>query len=297
MLGDRHYMRNPGHGSAWPLTYVLMAVNTAILVLQLLTRATPIGRGINDYLALSLDGLMHGFVWQLLTFQFLHGGPLHLVLNLVAIYFFGRPMEEYLGRKRFLQLYLGSGVLGGICQIALDAIFFDDPTRSVVGASAGAFGLVSAFATLFPDRTLTLLVFFVLPVSMRARTLIWISVGIGALGILGALDPGVAHAAHLGGILGGFLFVRWLVQGRGFRLRWATPSSPHRSRILVGTAASKRAAWRRADTNKLDSLPPEEFISREVDPILDKISAQGFQSLTDRERQILEKARAKISRR
>ncbi len=296
MLGDRHYMRTPSHGSAWPLTYVLMAVNTAVLVVQLLGRNTALGSGIENYLALSLDGLKHGFIWQLLTFQFLHGGLLHLLLNLIAIYFFGRPMEDYLGRRRFLQLYLGSGVVGGVCQVVLDGFILNDPGRAVLGASAGAFGLVSAFATLFPDRTLTLLVFFVLPISLRARTLIWISIGIGVLGLLGVLDPGVAHAAHLGGILAGFLFVRGFVQGRGFRIRWVAPTSPNRSRILVGTAA-KRAAWQRADASKLDALPPEEFISREVDPILDKISAHGFQSLTERERQILEKARAKISRR
>jgi hypothetical protein len=88
-----------------------------------------------------------------------------------------------------------------------------------------------------------------------------------------------------------------LVQKRGFRIRWAAPPSRGRSRVLVGAASGKRAAWQRADTSKLDALPPEEFISREVDPILDKISAHGFQSLTERERQILEKARAKISRR
>jgi hypothetical protein len=107
----------------------------------------------------------------------------------------------------------------------------------------------------------------------------------------------MADAAHLGGILAGFLFIRLLVQGRGFRIRWASSPSVRRPRVLVRTAAGKRAPWQNATPRNLDALPAEEFISREVDPILDKISAHGFQSLTERERQILEQARSKISRR
>jgi membrane associated rhomboid family serine protease len=298
MLDDRTYMRANPHRPWWTLTYALMALNTLVLLVQLLSRGTALGNVIGTYLPLSYEGLRHGFVWQLITFQFLHADELHLFFNLIAIYFFGRPMEEYLGRARFLQLYLTSGVVGGLCQVLFAPIWPAYFGGQVVGASAGAFGLVAAFATLFPDRTLTLLLFFVLPVNMRARTLIWISVGLATLGLL---NPGgqMADAAHLGGILTGFLFVRWLVQGRGWRwrVRWAAPPAPKRSRILVGAAPRKRSAWQQAQAGKLDSLPPEEFISREVDPILDKISAHGFQSLTDRERQILEQARAKISRR
>ncbi len=296
MLGDRPYMRTATPRPRWPLTYVLMAVNTAVLVLQLLSHGSTLGTAMDTYLPLSFEGLAHGYVWQLLTFQFLHADEIHLFFNLIAIFFFGRPMEEHLGRGRFLALYLAAGVVGGLCQVAFAPLWPTYFGGSVVGASAGAFGLIAAFATLFPDRTLTLLIFFVLPVNMRARTLIWISVG---LAVLGLLSPGgrMADAAHLGGILAGFLFVRLLVQGRGFRIRWASSPSARRPRVLVRTAAGKRANWQSADARNLDALPPEEFISREVDPILDKISAHGFQSLTERERQILEQARSKISRR
>ncbi|MCL4181760.1 MAG: rhomboid family intramembrane serine protease [Verrucomicrobia bacterium] len=289
-------MRTAPHRPWWTLTYALMALNTLVLLVQLLSRGTALGNVIGAYLPLSYEGLSHGFVWQLISFQFLHADQFHLFFNLLAIYFFGRPMEEYLGRSRFLQLYLTSGVVGGLCQVVFAPIWPNYFGGQVVGASAGAFGLVAAFATLFPDRTLTLLLFFVVPVNMRARTLIWISVGLATLGLL---NPGgqMADAAHLGGILTGFLYIRWLVQGRGWRIRWAAPPAANRSRILVGTAPRKRAVWQQSDSGKLDALPAEEFISREVDPILDKISAHGFQSLTEKERQILEQARARISRR
>jgi membrane associated rhomboid family serine protease len=296
MLGDRTYMRLPAQRRHWPLTYILMAVNTLVLVVQLISRGTGLGDAINTFLPLSTEGIRHGYLWQFITFQFLHADELHLFFNLIAIFFYGRAIEDYLGRLRFAQLYLASGVLGGLCQITFALLWPAQFGGAVVGASAGAFGLVAAFATLFPDRTLTLLLFFVFPVQMRARTLIWISVG---LALLGLLNPGsrVAHAAHLGGILGGFLFVRWLVQGRGIRIRWATSPEPNRSRLLVRTLARKRRAWHQPESSNLDALPPEEFISREVDPILDKISAHGFQSLTEQERQTLEQARSRMTRR
>jgi membrane associated rhomboid family serine protease len=255
------------------------------------------GQWLTTHLALSLPGLAHGYVWQFLTFQFLHGGLFHLLCNLIVLFFFGRALEEHLGRNRFLRLYLISGVLGGLLQMIFAAAVPQHFGGPVVGASAGVFGLVAAFATLFPDRTITLLLFFVIPVSMRARTLLWFGIGLAVFGILIPADR-VAHAAHLGGIAAGWGYIYWLVQGHGWRIRWTVGgSSSRRPRILVGTASSKRASWHRAATATGEDLPPEEFMSREVDPILDKISAHGFQSLTERERQILERARARFSRR
>lgn len=280
------------------MTYVLMGVIAACFVVQSLAVVHG-GHGgwINRNLALSLDGLGRGYFWQLLTFQFLHGGLLHLMVNLIVLFFFGRALEEHLGRRRFLRLYLGSGVLGGLLQMLFAAVIPTHFGGGVVGASAGVFGLVAAFAALFPDRTLTLLVFFVLPVSMRARTLLWLSIGLAVFGIVVPGD-GIAHAAHLGGIIGGWGYIRWFVAGTGMRMGWGRGgSSVRRPRVLARTASSDRARWRRADAATNDDLPPEEFMSREVDPILDKISAHGFQSLTEREREILEKARAKITRR
>jgi membrane associated rhomboid family serine protease len=299
MLDDRPYMRevSGSAGDRWPLTYVLMAVITACFVLQSVVLVHG-GQGgwVYRYLALSLSGLGQGYVWQLLTFQFLHGGLLHLVVNLIVLYFFGRALEEHLGRRRFLRLYLGTGVVGGLMQMMFAALFPGQFGGAVVGASAGVFGLVAAFAALFPDRTLTLLVFFILPVSLRARTLLWLSIGLAVFGIVVPGD-GVAHAAHLGGIIGGWTYIRWFVLGDGTSSRWGiSGASSKRPRVLARTA-SDRQVWRRTQGTVSDDLPADEFMSREVDPILDKISAHGFQSLTERERQILEKARAKIARR
>ena len=303
MLDDRPYMRSGQRPRApWPLAYTLMAVNVAVFVLQSfldLYRIFPF----TFTFALSLEGLARHWYWQLLTFQFLHGGLFHLICNLIAIYFFGRAIEEVLGGRRMLRLYLAAGAIGGLCQMLLAFAVPQYFGGAVLGASAGAFGLVATFAMLFPDRILTLLVFFVLPISMRARTLLWLSLALAVFGILvpGGILAGGAHladGAHLGGILTGVVYVYWILQGRGWRLRLPTMRPPvRRPRELVKAASAGRSAWSDSPSRRSDHVAPEEFISREVDPILEKISAFGIQSLTERERKILEAARAKMAKR
>jgi len=155
-------------------------------------------------------------------------------------------------------------------------------------------GLLAAFATLFPMREVTFFV-FIFPITLRAKYLLWFAL---LLSIYGTLAPfgNVAHGAHLGGLLAGLACIRWGAQPQG-RFNWHPFQTRHRKRELVKAASVKVTRWSRPKGKTLDELPPEEFISREVDPILDKISAHGIQSLTPRERQILEAARAKMEKR
>lgn len=169
---------------------------------------------------LSVEGVQHGYIWQLLTYQFLHGSWIHLLLNCWGIFLFGRPVEEGLGRKRFWILYLTSGVAGGVLQVAATLTWTGHFGGSVVGASAGLFGLIAAFATMFPHARLMLVI---PPVMLRAEVLLLLS---GALAVFGMLFPhllaglgmgsNVAHAAHLGGILSGLIFVRHLRHKLGY---------------------------------------------------------------------------------
>jgi len=279
-------------------TYKLMIVNAVVFVLHQLLEfwgRVPVA----DYLALSFGGLARGYVWQLLTFQFLHGNTLHLLLNLVVIFFFGRALEEALGARRMLQLYLISGVVGGICQILFQVLMavVRHPAYlegGVVGASAGAFGLVAAFATMFPERRITLLVFFVLPVTMSARMMLWIGVALGVVGILIPGD-GIAHAAHLGGILAGVLFIRAVVleQIPLPRIRLARRSRRVPRVRVMKTQGNATGLGAGGDEEEFS----DDFIAREVDPILDKIHARGIQSLTERERRILEAAHSRMQKR
>ena len=292
MLGDRNYMRRPVFRLDWSATVVLLAVNVVAFVVQsALDRFSNFP--INAWFALSVDGLRHGFVWQLLTYQFMHGGLLHLLLNCWAIYVFGREVEETLGRNSFLTLYFTSGVIGGLFQALAGVLLGGHFAVPVVGASAGAFGLVAAFATLYPERPLMLLLFFIIPVSMRAKFLLLFSALLAVFGIIFQMDN-IAHAAHLGGMLTGIVFVRYAIYWHWHwpRLR-RTPSQPLRPLVKVPHRAS--ALWGQGNARVDEDLPPEEFLSKAVDPILDKISAQGIQSLTERERRILETAREKMA--
>jgi hypothetical protein len=107
----------------------------------------------------------------------------------------------------------------------------------------------------------------------------------------------IAHAAHLGGLLGGVVFMRWdYVRGVFFTSASSAPSRI-RPRELIRVRKSRAAPWNRSPEGAPPDISPTEFISREVDPILDKISAQGSQSLTAKEREILEAARSKMRRR
>ena len=296
MLEDRYYMRQPAFRSPLSATVVLLVVNVVAFILQqVLYRFSAIP--VDGWFALSVGGLRQGFVWQLLTYQFMHGGWLHLLLNCWAIYVFGREVESTLGRGSFLTLYFSSGVIGGLFQ-ALAGVLFDGRFAApVVGASAGAFGLVAAFATLYPERPLMLLLFFVIPLNMRAKFLLLFSALITVFGLILPMDN-IAHAAHLGGLLTGIGFVRYALHWN-WRWHWPTFRRPRSQpvRPLVHAQARSSGLWGQKPRGGDEDLPPDEFLSKAVDPILDKISAHGIQSLTERERRILETARQKMVRR
>jgi membrane associated rhomboid family serine protease len=220
MLENRDHGRgNPGASRppGFSLTNLLLILNVVVFLGQTYVKAKHPAFPINQYLGLSLDGLRHGHLWQLLSFQFLHGGIFHLLINSWGIYVFGPPVEHAVGSGRFLWLYLLSGLFGGVVHVLGSLIFpihFGSMTVGsatayipVVGASAGLFGLIAAFATLFPRQELTVYLFFILPVTVTARVLLGVCAGIGLLGVFLAGDH-VAHGAHLGGMLMGFVYAR-----------------------------------------------------------------------------------------
>jgi len=293
MLDDRPYMRE-AEGRRFRLpsaTTALLLVNLAFFVFQNIN-AVYLHWPVLQYLALSREGLEAGGFWQLFTFQFLHSGTWHFVCNAVGLYFLGRPLEAALGPARLLEVYLGGSFLGGLFQALFGLLFplqFGQPT---LGASAGVCGLLAAFAMLQRDRMF--LFMFFLPI--RAWNLLLIALGVAVFFVLVPSEPGVAHAAHLGGLLGGMAYVHWIVRAERRLFDWRPYREADRHAELVHANAANPPSRRRREPVGEDEVPEAEFISREVDPILDKISAQGLQSLTDRERRILEKARAKMLR-
>jgi membrane associated rhomboid family serine protease len=297
MLDDRDYMRRPQRFELqWSMTVVIIALNVLVFILQnVLDYQTsfPVYR----YFALSVDGLKHGHVWQLLTFQFLHApiernGIFHLLGNCFMIYVCGRAVEEAIGRISFLKLYLLSGALGGLLQMAAGLLWPEHFGQSVVGASAGGFGLLAAFCALFPQQPLSP---FFLPFEIRASTLLWVSLGGTLVGVF-LRNTVVAHCAHLGGMLTGLIYVRLITHSQKPLALWKPFPAKTRRPELVKVRSREPQFWRNPPEVKADDLPPAEFITKEVDPILDKISAHGIQSLTERERQILQAARNKMTK-
>jgi hypothetical protein len=161
---------------------------------------------------------------------------------------------------------------------------------AVVGASAGASGLVAAFAILHWEERFTLLIYFI-PVTMTGKMLLAVSLALAFLGIL-TPNSGIANAAHLGGILTGGFYVRLFIQGQW--PRWKFPARSVAPRELAAKRAGKSASWSSPASGR-DEDSTTEFMKNEVDPILEKISAHGIHSLTAREREILEKARKKMT--
>ncbi len=309
MLDDRQYMRTP-YRPAWSMTTILCVTLIACYIVQMLLERLSFGGGeriltgeefVRSYLALSVDGLAQWRVYQLITFQFLHGGLLHLLGNLIGLYFFGRAVEDILGSAGMLKLYLASGTIGGILEIALQVLMHAvDPKAipsGVVGASAGVFGLIAAYAMHAPDNPITLLIFYVIPLTFPLKFLLGFEAIISILGVIvpffgkPSWAGGIAHGAHLGGMITGIIWMKWVrTMNAPFEFWQRRPARPK-----IQSSSPKRPV--RAQSGETADVPPAEFISREVDPILEKISAHGIHSLTPRERQILEAARSKMARR
>lgn len=154
-------------------------------------------------------------------------------------------------------------------------------------------GLLAAFALLQRDRMF--LFMFFLPI--RAWNLLLIALGVAIFFVLVPSEPGVAHAAHLGGLLGGMAYVHWLVRAERRLFDWRPFRNVRPRPELVHAKTAPPRLRRTHEQAGEEEVPEAEFISRTVDPILEKISAHGLHSLTERERRILEQARAKMLKR
>ena len=194
--------------------------------------------------------------------MFLHGGFGHILFNMLALYFFGPPVEQRMGASRFLTLYLLSGIVGALFSIVLGV--------PVIGASGAVMGVSLAFARFWPRQQV--LIWGVLPIE--ARWLVMIYAAIDILGFAGYGTRGIANLAHLGGFVGALLYLLYLERRQGAR-RFKAAATPRVSDTTLG-------AWQKVDRNSVHAVNRDE-----VDRILDKINASGIASLTPQERQFL----------
>lgn len=195
-----------------PATKALLIANGVVFLLQWIFESSRLG-GVLEHLMLWPLGSgdepgVPGFMpWQVITYGFLHGSPSHLIFNMLALFMFGAQVEHVWGARRFLGYYITCVVGAAICQLVVGAatMSMGGEAYPTVGASGGVFGLLLAYGMLFPHQRVMLLI---PPVPMKARTLVIVYGVIELiLGVTGTA-PGVAHFAHLGGMLFGWLLIR-----------------------------------------------------------------------------------------
>lgn len=250
----------------------LIGVNIAAFATQVFLDAYQPGVA-REYLGLSDLGVHAAYGWQFLTAMFLHDGPWHLLGNLLILYLLGRDVESIIGQRQFFFLYLAGAVAG-----ELGHLFLMPSTSVLFAASGGVAAVLLAYATILPELELTSTIFPVLPVRLKARHLAYGACVIAILGVTldrnGAVT--VTHSAYLGGCVAGWLYAHLLGFGR--------PS--------IFQRVLRR---RHAEVERYRTMTSRQFISEEVDPVLDKISREGLHSLTWSERRTLARAREKIA--
>ncbi|MFG0257387.1 MAG: rhomboid family intramembrane serine protease [Phycisphaerales bacterium JB043] len=222
-------------------------------------------------------------IWRLVGFQFLHGGMNHLLFNMLGLFFFGGLVERYLGKKRYVAYYLLTGVCGallylmlnlmGYWNVPLPGVLAYDIWTPLIGASAGVFGVLMAAAYLAPNATVLFL--FIIP--MKMSTLIYLLVGIAAFTLITQGSNAGGEAAHLGGAIAGFWFIR-----KPARIWRVVEAIFGKGRPAAASKKPKKDRKSRAKRGQ----PSEQ----EVDRILAKVANEGLHSLTDKERSVLRRA-------
>lgn len=242
----------------------LVVLNVAVFAAQVALEQISPGF-VHAYLGVSHAGLRDAYSWQFITAAMLQSGPWHLLGNVIILYLLGRDLETILGQRHFLYLYLAGTFMG-----ELGHLFFMPAASVLLAASGGVAAVVGAYAKILPELDL-----IVWPARIKAKHLA------GALLLLAVIllcidrSSEVSHSALLGGCVAGSIYAQLLGFG-------------HSSFV-------QRFAQRRRDrVERYAQMSAEQLIAQEIDPLLEKISAGGYESLSRTERRNLLKARARI---
>jgi rhomboid family protein len=213
--------------------------------------------------------------WTAITYMFLHAGWMHILFNMLGLFFFGPPLEHRLGSRHFITLYMIAGLSGAV----VSAVFPFTRDIPIVGASGAVYGVMLGYAWFWPREPIYL--WFVMAVEAR-----WLVIAMTVLSLLGGItgaQDGTAHFAHLGGFLGGWLYLRWLQRWGGaaqWRRKAATPAVTPRP---SGTKSMER--WRRINPEVLHPVNREEY-----DRVMAKLEAGGGPAaLSPGEREFLDR--------
>ncbi|KAB2880326.1 rhomboid family intramembrane serine protease [bacterium] len=269
----RYYTRNQSSyqfiGGDYPAVKMLLILNFIAYLLQWLLSITGGENFVYNYLALS-PRIWEGQIWQLVTYMFLHADVWHMLFNMLALWLFGKELEMTWGSNEFLKYYF-------ICGIGAGLTFLLFSKGVVIGASGAVFGLLLAFGMTFPDQIILMSLIF--PIKAKYMVIIY-----GVITFMNIANPsgdGVAHFAHLGGMVFGLIYLKkeWFV------------FKANRTKMEIKP--------RRSESKELRPLPPREDRSEamrsKVDSILDKINEVGYDHLTKEEKEILLEASQHLS--
>ncbi len=273
-----HYEESPLLNRVWPpgIRNIIL-LNCAVFIIQLAahsTRSFPVEAWFN----LIPSRVFKGEVWRLLSYAFLHQGLLHIFINMMMLWMLGRDVEEVLGTRNFVVLYLLSGIAAGLCTALLS------PYGIVVGASGAVLGVVMAFGMLFPTRMV--FVWFIFPVPAKILVFMIALIELVNVQVAGTSDH-IAHFAHLGGMAFGYMFTKKRYWWESHIETWWQTVLAFYHRVFNRHPANEdfdfeeyTAGFDEGDLDIRDEV--------ELDRILQKIKREGMSSLTWMEKQFLE---------
>lgn len=289
-LNERDWNRNRDRTVSNPLGGLsvntwLIIINIAVFALDVMMNKRLTIYGHFSTHEVTLGGGLE--FWRFLTFQFLHANVIHIFMNMFGLYTFGTYVESQLGSKRYLAFYLTCGVAGGLMYLLLNALgtifsmqgwrplpglLVNNPNTPLVGASAGVFGIIMACAYISPHSIVQL---FLLPIPIRMRTMAYVYVALSLLNLLWGGNNAGGDAAHIGGAVAGYFFIR----------------NAHLLRDFFDVLHDSRRDWKSRSQSKKSGLrliDPE--LDAKSDLVLKKIREQGNDSLTEEDKDILRRS-------
>lgn len=318
-MADNYYRPGGFGGFTFfpPIIKNLLIINGVVYIIQLIMQNVTVEKVIVGqviYAITAYDKIINWFalnplinpianplagkfeIWQLFTYQFLHGGFSHILFNMFALWMFGMEIENEWGSKKFLIYYLMCGVGAGVFHLFLSPILGLSPAPTI-GASGAIFGVMIAFALMYPDRYIFLYLF----IPVKAKYLIVFLIVLEFM-MVDSASSGVAHLAHLGGAIVGFIYIMF-DNSIVISLKNSLRSGPRNTFKNNSSNQSWTSSFRRKEENKVQDAEfydiKEDFSNitqTDIDKILDKISQSGYQNLSDREKKILFEASKRMNR-
>lgn len=302
-----NYYRKPsffgGFGIFPPVIKTLLILNAAIYVLQHLVFGAlklgnvPLNAEFLKYFALWPITSGYFMPWQIFSYMFMHGDFMHLFFNMFALWMFGMDLENLWGSKKFTFYYFLCGVGAAAANLLIAPLF--GPTGPTVGASGAIYGILVAFGFLFPDRPIYL--WFFVPIKAKYLVILYMLIEIFA--VAGTQNSGIAHMAHLGGGIVGFIYLLITYKKLGNINLGGKPKNPFGNNPGSGYKEPMRitpifsSGSDKVKQAEYEDLPETDYRAEyaetqrksqeRVDAVLDKLSQGGYQSLTEEEKRIL----------